>query len=81
MRRPIAALKYFVRKILGCIKFSMRLDRSKIKSYLNLLHRKFCLMSEDHVESTRETVAISSCVRGYHVDKDKRKPRVGEKLA
>ena len=38
-------------------------------------------MSGDRVESTRETVAISSCVRGYHVYKDRRKLRVGEKLA
>ena len=32
-------------------------------------------------DRTRETVAISSCVRGYHVYKDRWKPRVGEKLA
>ena len=38
-------------------------------------------MLGDRVESTRETVAISSCVRGYHVYKDRRKPRVGEKFA
>ena len=38
-------------------------------------------MSGDCVESTRETIAISSCVRGYHVYKDRRKPRVSEKLA
>ena len=38
-------------------------------------------MSGDRVESTRETVAISSCVWGYHVYKDRQKPRVGEKLA
>ena len=39
-------------------------------------------MPGDRVESTREgTVAISICVQGYHVYKDRRKPRVGEKLA
>ena len=39
-------------------------------------------MAGDRVEaSTGETVAISSCVRGYHVYKDRWKPRVGEKLA
>ena len=32
-------------------------------------------------ETTRETVVISSCVWGYHVYKDRRKTRVGEKLA
>ena len=35
-------------------------------------------MAEDRA---RETVAISSCVRGYHVYKDRWKPRIGEKLA
>lgn len=35
-------------------------------------------MAED---SARETVAISSCARGYHVYKDRWKPRIGEKLA
>ena len=82
--RLFSTVKYFVRKILGCIKFSMRLDRSKIKSYLKFVTPLFVrlkLMSGDRVESTREMVAISSCVQGYHVYKDRRKPRVGEKLA
>ena len=35
--RLFSTVKYFVRKILGCIKFSMRLDRSKIKSYLKFV--------------------------------------------
>ena len=38
-------------------------------------------MAGDRVYSTRETVAISSCVRGYHVYKDRWKPRIGENLA
>ena len=38
-------------------------------------------MAGDRIESTQETVAISSCVLGYHVCKDRWKPRVGEKLA
>ena len=32
-------------------------------------------------ERTEETVAISSCVRGYHIYQELWKPRVGEKLA
>ena len=38
-------------------------------------------MAGDRVYSTRETVAISSCVWGYHVYKDRWKPRIGENLA
>ena len=39
------------------------------------------LMAGDRVYNTRETVAISSCVWGYHVYKDRWKPRIGENLA
>ena len=46
-----------------------------------MLHRKFCSSKIDVGRSRREAVAISSCVRGYHVYKDRRKPRVDEKLA
>ena len=38
-------------------------------------------MAGDCVYSTRETVAISSCVWGYHVYKGRWKPRIGENLA
>ena len=38
-------------------------------------------MAGDRVYSTRETVAISSCVWGYHVYKDRWKPKIGENLA
>ena len=39
------------------------------------------LMAGDRVYSTRETVAISSCVWGYHIYKDRWKPRIGENFA
>ena len=48
--RLFSTVKYFVRKILGCIKFSMRLDRSKIKSYLKFVTPLFCSSKIDYRE-------------------------------
>ena len=73
--RLFSTVKYFVCKILGCIKFSMRLDRSKITSYLKFVTPsvnfvRLKLMAGDRVCSAREngSQVVSRATMSIQID-------------